>query len=320
MNLRSIPFLVLPMLTLACGPTIEPPEDGTSGSSTGTMPPSTTVGVTTTPPPPPPGSTTSVTETTSTTAVDSSDVSDDGIIFIDEHDFGGCLVSGDGTWHCSYCDLFAQDCPEGEKCMPWANDGGPDWNATRCSPIDDNPGQPGDPCTVEGSGVSGIDDCDLGSMCWGVNPETNEGECVGMCEGDQSNPLCPPSMECLDQSNGFIVLCLPECNPLVGCDPGEACIPTDDAFVCTPVLAGAAAGEGCERFDACAPGLSCLASETVGPACDPGIPGCCTSWCNLSAPDPAAGCFDPAHECVPWWDGDAPAGLEDVGACVIPAP
>jgi len=309
------------MLTLACGPMIELPEDETSGTSTGMIPPGSTVGVTTTPPPPP-ATTDTTTDTTSTTAVDSSDVSDDDNgSFIIEGDFGGCIVSGDGAWHCSYCDIWAQDCPEGEKCMPWANDGGPEWNATRCSPIDDNPGQPGDPCGVEGSGLSGIDDCDIGSMCWGVNPETNEGECVGMCQGSEDNPLCPaPSTSCLIESDGVIALCLPECNPLIGCDPGDACIPdADEGFVCTPALPGAAAGSPCERFDACAPGLSCLASETVGPACDPGIPGCCTSWCDLSAPDPAAGCFDPAQDCVPWWDGMPPAGLEDVGACVIPA-
>ncbi len=40
--------------------------------------------------------------------------------------------------------IWAQDCPEGEKCMPWANDGGGSWNATRCSPLDPNPSAVGD--------------------------------------------------------------------------------------------------------------------------------------------------------------------------------
>ena len=53
------------------------------------------------------------------------------------------------------CDLWAQDCPVGEKCMPWANAGGPAWNDARCTPLDSQPGQPGDACTVEGQGDRG---------------------------------------------------------------------------------------------------------------------------------------------------------------------
>ena len=50
------------------------------------------------------------------------------------------------------CDIWAQDCPEGEKCSAWANDGGGAWNATRCVPVDDDPDQVGEACNVEGSG------------------------------------------------------------------------------------------------------------------------------------------------------------------------
>ncbi len=58
------------------------------------------------------------------------------------------------------CDVWTQDCPEGQKCMPWANDGNTTWNATKCSPVDPNPGQPGDSCISEDFGYSGVDDCD----------------------------------------------------------------------------------------------------------------------------------------------------------------
>jgi hypothetical protein len=79
--------------------------------------------------------------------------------FISNDDYGGGQ-----TYE---CDLWKQDCPPGEKCMPWANDGGGSWNATRCTPLAEDPRQPGEPCTVEGSGVSGRDDCDIRAMCWG---------------------------------------------------------------------------------------------------------------------------------------------------------
>ena len=66
--------------------------------------------------------------------------------------------------------------------MPWANDGGDEWNATRCSPIADVPTQVGELCMVEGSGTSGIDDCDQGLVCWQVDPDTNVGVCHALCE------------------------------------------------------------------------------------------------------------------------------------------
>ena len=35
------------------------------------------------------------------------------------------------------CDIWADDCPRGTKCMPWAADGGSTWNATKCSRLAD---------------------------------------------------------------------------------------------------------------------------------------------------------------------------------------
>ena len=138
------------------------------------------------------------------------------------------------------CDIFAQDCPDGEKCMPWANDGGGAWNATRCTAVDDSAGQPGDECIVEGSGVSGIDSCDLGVMCWDVDPETNVGTCVAMCTGDEANPICEdPATTCTIANNGAIVLCLPTCDPLLqDCGDDQGCYPIDDEWSCAPDTSG----------------------------------------------------------------------------------
>ena len=44
----------------------------------------------------------------------------------------------DGGTEPTDCDIWAQNCPRGEKCMPWANDDGYGWSATRCTPIDDD--------------------------------------------------------------------------------------------------------------------------------------------------------------------------------------
>ena len=54
---------------------------------------------------------------------------EEGVIFI---------LPDDGGTGVFECDLWGQDCPDGEKCMPWASNGGT-WNATRCSPVVDSP-------------------------------------------------------------------------------------------------------------------------------------------------------------------------------------
>jgi hypothetical protein len=96
------------------------------------------------------------------------------------------------------CDIWQNNCPDGYKCMPWANDGGGSWNALKCSPIDPNPAKPGEPCTVEGNGVSGVDNCEAGAMCWNeyVPGCMTDGCCTPWC--DLTDPSCPgATQQCL---------------------------------------------------------------------------------------------------------------------------
>jgi hypothetical protein len=252
-------------------------------------------------------------------AGDSSGGSEDSggpTVFIQNPDGGGTSIE---------CDIWGQDCPQGEKCMPWANDGGSAWNATKCTPVDPNPAQVGDACTVEGSGVSGIDNCDKSSMCWNVDPETNQGVCVAFCSGNEANPVCEdPTTQCVIANEGVLILCLPSCDPLLpgGCGDGQACYPIDDGFACAPDAGGemGAFGDACEFINVCDPGLFCANPDAV-PDCTGSI-GCCSPFCDLSDPEATANCPGAAEgqECTPWYEeGQAPPDLENVGACVIPA-
>jgi hypothetical protein len=63
------------------------------------------------------------------------------------------------------CDLYAQDCPEGEKCAPVITDGGGDWNAFICVPVSGTD-MPGDPCIAESS-ADGLDSCEKGGIVLG---------------------------------------------------------------------------------------------------------------------------------------------------------
>jgi hypothetical protein len=235
--------------------------------------------------------------------------------FIDTPDGGGVSFE---------CDLFAQDCPAGEKCMPWANDGGPSWNATRCSPLDPNPAQVGDECMVEGSGVSGIDNCDIGLMCWNVD-ENALGVCEDMCTGSADNPICEnPDDVCSIANDGAIVLCLASCDPLIqDCQiENEVCYPINEDWACAPDASGemGAYGEPCEFINACDQGSVCVGAAAFTNCA--GATGCCSNVCDINNANADADCqaLDAGQACEPWYiEGMAPPMMEDVGVCALPA-
>ncbi len=313
MTLRTIAPLLL--LLSACGPQIAlddttDAEDGDSTSDTTDGP------VTTAPPPattnPPPMA------TTTTAGLDTGDVTDDGSTFIADTDSCGIDAPEGTSFHCTPvdCDLFLQDCPQGEKCTVWANDGGSAWNSTRCVPVSDTPQSVGETCTVEGSAVTGIDDCELGALCWDVDPKSLTGTCEAFCSGTVEAPECADGHVCTI-SSGPLALCLPTCHPLANdCLADEVCVPVNDHWTCTEsATMDGTPGSACEFINACGPDTVCAAAEAV-PNCE-GATGCCSSVCDLAAPDPSAGCL-PGQTCISWYAaGKAPAEYETVGVCVL---
>ena len=313
---RRRPLALLALL-LACGPKL--PGDTDALDTTTTSPSTTTTtagGSTTGAVDPTTTSSTGAATTEGTTAASTSE----GCSFL------GCGTGGpqcavvDGKLRCSACDVWTQDCPEGQKCAPWANDGGSAWNTTKCVDVVDNPGKPGDECTVEGSGVSGVDSCDKAALCWNVDDETMKGTCVGFCTGSQEAPLCEqPGTTCVIANDGVLILCLPSCDPLQQDCPGtDLCIsqPMGDGFVCVLDASGEQGQQNnpCEFANACDPGLVCL-DPSLATECDPMAIGCCLPFCDVTAPD----CTNQGAECIPWFEmGMAPPGLENIGVCGLP--
>ena len=299
------------LLGCACGPTIAVDGSTIATTSTGALETSTTDATTTSAD----VSTSSDASTSTTSSTTRSSEETDGCPFICPDD-----VPTGTTFE---CDQWAQDCPPGQKCMPWANDGGNVWNALRCAPIADDPRAVGESCTVEGSGVSGIDDCELRAMCWDVDPETNEGTCSAMCIGSEAYPVClDPTTQCSINGDGVITLCFPSCDPLLqDCDDGEGCYPVNAGFACTADASQGRMGSyggSCEFTNACAAGLFC---DDLGgvPDCA-GSQGCCNRFCDLSVADPDATCPDAAQgqTCVAWFQpGQAPPGLQYAGRCAV---
>ncbi|MEZ4448265.1 MAG: hypothetical protein R3B09_02215 [Nannocystaceae bacterium] len=235
---------------------------------------------------------------------------------------GGCGVLCDVSVPYA-CDLWVQDCPEGEKCSAGSADGGASWSSTRCVPVAPDPDEVGEPCSVVDDGRGGIDSCVAGAMCRDLDPRTATGVCVALCQGDEVACVedrwacCPPGSWCSLASEGILDLCAPGCDPLLlDCAiAGEVCYPADRVFTCRPDQSGdqGAVGDPCESYNQCGPGTYCGDSMTH-PKCDTEVPGCCVPFCSLAAPV----CLDGA-ECLPWFDPEAtPIGYEDLGSCVIP--
>lgn len=253
-----------------------------------------------------------------TTAGDST--SDDG-----EKPFGAdFLPSHDAGDDDASCNTLTQNCPAAEKCTHWANDGGSAWNATRCVPIVDDPAHPGEPCTVQGSGVTGLDDCALGSMCFHVD-ENGTGTCVGFCTGSLDGPFCEDPGQLCSIGGSGMALCVPRCDPLAQdcAHANEVCYPTFGGdWACAPDASGDAGtwGDPCEYVNACDAGTVCIGAQALGDCT--GAVGCCAALCDHTDPSSDATCaaLDPTMTCEPWYlPGLAPAGHADVGVCRVPA-
>jgi len=212
------------------------------------------------------------------------------------------------------CDMFAQDCPSGEKCAWYDPSGGSSYASTRCVPIVPEPDGVGDACTLTGDGM-GFDTCELGALCWDVDPETEEGTCTAYCIGDAANPMCPdPEQRCMGRN---LQLCLPSCCPVEqDCPPRQGCYPVSNSFICAPDAGGDSGAflDPCEFLNVCDPGFFC-ANPDVLPPCEG--PGCCAPFCDVGSTTCAE--YDPDLVCTPWFElGEAPPIYEHTGACMLP--
>ncbi|WAS94776.1 hypothetical protein [Nannocystis punicea] len=227
-------------------------------------------------------------------------------------DSDGFITPPDGGTHGPHCDQWVQDCPEGQKCSPFADDGGNSWNNLKCVDVVRDPGGLYEPCENFGANASGEDSCDVGLLCW-------EGKCLGMCTGSPDKPGCTdPDASCILTSEGVLTLCLPKCDPLKqDCDPGQVCIPSPFDFVCVIDSSGEDGQlfDECEFANACDPGLFCVDPQLAS-ECDPQFVGCCQPFCDITQPNTCPG---QGQECLSWWGQDPPQpGHEKLGICGLP--
>lgn len=223
------------------------------------------------------------------------------------------------------CDIFAQDCPDGEKCSFAGTDGG-FWDTEFCVPVAGDGGL-GEPCTVLGAMTSGHDDCAPGFICFNLVGEA--GTCSALCSGSWRAPGCPPGTA-MNISNELCI-CTPNCDPVAqGCPDGQVCALNFDelGFVCTTNVPDGEhpPGSACEFLNVCDAGSWCVEQPVFPhPNCADPTSGCCAPFCDLSqgtADNPVCAPFVadlPGVECVSFYAPDlAPPGLESVGVCGLP--
>ena len=229
----------------------------------------------------------------------------------------GGFVNTDTTVE-SMCDPFAQDCGEGQKCVPFVPEGSGAWEANKCVDISGD-GVTGDECTVENL-QDPIDTCDGDNLCWQLVYQDTVlvGTCLPFCGGTADAPQCDQGSTCQITNDGAINVCMESCDPLVqDCAEGLGCYISGGQalFICQPVSGGYDEGAPCIYTNDCVPGFFCAAGESV-PECSDS--GCCTSYCDLSEADPCAA--TPGTECVQFFnDGEAPPLYDNLGVCIIPA-
>jgi hypothetical protein len=216
------------------------------------------------------------------------------------------------------CNPYTQECPPGEKCNWYAHNGS-GLEVSRCVPVFPDPAQLGEPCRARGFGLDGIDDCDVGLMCWDVD-DSGDGYCVALCGGSPDALTCPPDQVAYAVGSG-LCLCFAACDPLAqDCRPGSSCVAyANDKFLC---LLDGSGDEGqthdpCWFINACDPGNVC-APTTAASECDTSRIGCCQPYCDLTQSNTCPG---EGQSCVPWqFNGETPPEHANLGYCSLPLP
>ncbi len=242
-------------------------------------------------------------------AADADDTDEGGSDDGDDSSDGGIIPQTDMAAAVP-CDHYAQDCPEGEKCVPYSSSGG-GFDDLRCVPVLGDQA-PGELCEYD-SIFSANDDCDATSYCWYV--EDHVGECVALCLGSPDDPECPPGSNCKVTAEDVLALCIPSCDPLAqDCGEGMGCYWAGGTFECVETAEAKPLGEPCNFINSCAPGSSCVSAESL-PECDGWS--CCTLFCDLAQGDGACEQAILGTVCVAFFDDPLDPDDIDVGQCLL---
>jgi hypothetical protein len=210
------------------------------------------------------------------------------------------------------CDILLQDCPQGEKCVPYSSLGDGSLNAPKCVLIDGD-GAPGEAC-ISGGPIDATDDCDASSFCFGYDADTLQGGwCHPLCMGTPDNLACIDGWEC-HVPVPHLEYCIESCNPLADtCGSDRLCTWTGTVFTCVSTGAEAVVGEACQMPNDCMSGSLCV----NGGLLEDCATACCAEYCDLLAGNGPCQAIQPNYVCEPFFM-EAPPEYENVGVCSLP--
>jgi hypothetical protein len=221
MNTRST-LIVLALLGVACGP---PKLIGDASDSDSESGEATTGDATTDEVPANPSTSSHADTSTSETDTGDSDTNETNQPFVAVSEVGGCE-----------CDPFVQDCPEGEKCVPYDATAGGSWDANKCMAVTGDQAT-GEPCVCGGL-MDATDDCDATGICVDRDGDTL-GTCHAFCMGTADQPECPDNLLCEIAEYGTVALCVEQCHPLLqDCEQPSACSGTTPGFIASRAAIG----------------------------------------------------------------------------------
>ena len=162
--------------------------------------------------------------------------------------------------------------------------------------------------------MSGIDDCDVDTICWQVDPMTNQGICHGACDLVDGGYQCDEPLGCALVDNG-VPLCVQTCDPLASsCPAGQSCTFLGTLLACQPLFGHPRPqGEPCNAEFLCESGTLCSYDPAVSCGNEAGL-GCCALPCDVNDPVACTG----AETCVPWFPLRPPPALAHLGVCAGP--
>ncbi|MDC0673536.1 hypothetical protein [Nannocystis radixulma] len=208
------------------------------------------------------------------------------------------------------CDIYGQDCPEGQKCTAL----GQNWSSRGCVPLPEFPSKVGEGCSHDGTS----DSCEAGSICK-YSGAKGAFFCEPLCGCSEANPTCGENERCTVYNSGVLPMCERLCDPLDlgSCEAGEVCIKGDwvSDFFCMMDMSGETGvfRDECKYGNDCDPGYSCEAAPYVPGGCPEGVASCCTPLCILDDPLCPEGSI-----CLEYFGGfglEPAQCLEDVGYC-----
>lgn len=243
-----------------------------------------------------------------------------------EEDGGGLdFVPDEDIQNGTDCDVFEQDCAEGEKCVPttWSQF----YGVSRCVPVLGEQGVD-EPCEYHGHEL-GSDDCDANSHCWNLE-QTEEGgyvgSCVPICQGTGwEDATCEGQgescfgYECRLIGQVGMPLCVESCDPMAqDCGEGMSCVYyggyVDTVCAVQTLETPKLTGETCESASDCAPGLMCGNADYL-PSCEGWS--CCTPFC-AAGDDASCDAAVPGTVCSDRFRTLAPEGCPEFGGCFLP--